>query len=179
MTTLVTPEQLAAYPRTPAGTDTAAALPLLEAVSDAVRDYCGWHIAPAITETVTVDGSGAEVQGLPTLWLLDVVAVFDAGTALDVAGVEWSTNGILKRPGYCWTTKLRGVEAEIEHGYAVTPPAVLALICEMVLRGAVVPVGTLREQSGGESVTWSTDDVQLTARETRILDRRYRIANRP
>lgn len=177
MASLVTPTQLAAYPRTPAGVDTVAAQPLLDAASEAVRDYCGWHIAPVVTETVTVDGSGAAIQGLPTLMLLNLVSISNDGTDLDVADVEWSANGTMR---YCWwTAKLRGVVAEIEHGYEETPAVVVALICEMVLRGAVVPVGVTREQSGGESVTWSPDNVYLSDREMRVLDRRYRIANRP
>lgn len=176
MDSLVTPQQLAAYPRTPAGVDTDAAQPLLDAASEAVRDYCGWHIAPIVTETVTADGSGGEIQGLPTLMLLDLITVSSDGTALTVADVEWSANGSMRQ---CWwTAKFRGVVAEIEHGYADTPAVIVALICEMVLRGAVIPVGVTREQSGGESVTWSIDEVYLTDREMRILDRRYRIANR-
>lgn len=187
MVSLVTVAQLAAYPRTPPGLDVSGAQPLLDALSDEIRTYCGWHIAPTVTEIVTVDGSGTDVQGLPTLHLLDLLSVTDAGTALTVADVEWSTNGTMRRPGRRWTTRLRGVVAEIRHGYAETPPMLVALICEVVLGGMVVPVGVAREQSGGESVTYTTggrdgegvgESIALSARALRLLDR-YRIAGRP
>jgi hypothetical protein len=155
----------------------------LDAAIGEVQDYCGWHIAPTVTETVTVDGSGAEVQGLPTMYLLDLVAVSNDGEDLAVADVEWSQDGWLKRPGYWWTSKLRGVEAEIEHGYPTTPAALVALICDMAKPCLTNTGNVVREQSGGESVAYSARDgvaisVELTERGRRMLDRRYRIANR-
>lgn len=178
MASLVTGEEFAAYPRVvAAGVSTANIDPLLEAVSDDIRDYCGWHIAPTLTEVVTVDGSGAEVQPLPTLHLLDVVSVTESGSAVDLAGIEWSRDGYLKRPGGWWTSALRGVAAEIEHGYPATPPGLVSLVCEVALRALVVPAGASRESSGGESVTWR--ESAMVDLETRMLDRRFRIVGRP
>ena len=179
MASLVAVEQFAAYPRVvAAGVPTEGALPLLEAVSDEVRDYCGWHIAPAVTETVTVDGSGGEVLALPTLHLTRLVSVTEDGAELAVAGIEWSQAGYLRKLGGCWTSALRGVVAEIEHGYPETPPGLVALVCEVALRALTVPAGVGRESSGGESVTW-TEPPTLLPREMRMLDRRYAIAGRP
>jgi hypothetical protein len=176
---LVTPEQFATwYQRTLTPAQEAAVAMMLDAVSGEVTDYCGWHIAPVITEEVTVDGSGGHVQHLPTLKLLDLIAVAESGTVLDVAGVQWSEGGWMRRT--CrWTCDLRGVEAEIEHGYAQTPPALVALICGAVARAIANPAGVVQERSGGESVTYSYADrgtrSLLADGELRILDRKYRI----
>jgi hypothetical protein len=177
---LVTVQQLAAWLQRPfAPGEEAAAQMLLDAVSDEVQTYCGWHIAPVITETVTVDGSGGVVQPLPTLRLLDIISVTESGTAVDVDGVQWSEAGWMVRPGCRWTCDLRGIVAEIEHGYTETPPAIVALICGVVARALANPSGVARESSGGESITYAVaaDGTAslLTGAEMRILDRRYRI----
>lgn len=181
MPSLVTVEEFAAYPKVvAAGVSTDGALQVLDAVSDDVRDYCGWHIAPSVTETLTVDGSGGEVLGLPTLHLTAVASIAEDGEDLDVDGVEWSQAGYLRKPYSRWTAKLRGVTAEVTHGYDTTPPGLLALVCDMALARLTVPVGVSREQSGGESVTYAAPgEADFTTRQRRLLDRRYRIADRP
>jgi hypothetical protein len=59
-----------------------------------VRAFCGWHIAPEVTETLTLDGPGGYVLVLPTLHLVDLVSVTNDGTAVtDPASTgtsEWS-----------------------------------------------------------------------------------------
>ena len=42
------------------------------AAAEAVRSYCGWHIAPAVEETVTLDGSGGRHLLLPSLHVTEV-----------------------------------------------------------------------------------------------------------
>ena len=39
------------------------------AAQAAVRAYCGWHIAPSLSETLVLDGTGARAFILPTLHL--------------------------------------------------------------------------------------------------------------
>lgn len=90
---------------------------ILAGLSSAVRAECGWHLYPVLTDVeVVVDGSGATVQTLPTMHLRDVTAVEEDGTAVDLARVEWTANGYLKR-AHPWTRRLRGVRAVITHGF--------------------------------------------------------------
>lgn len=188
---LVTVEQLATYllPINPAlaarlgdGGDLNAAAELeLAAAAGQVESLCGWHIAPQRTDTVTVDGSGSQIQELPTLHLVDLVSVTEDGTAVDLdgVGVQWSATGYLWRPSV-WTRRLRGVVAEIEHGYAATPPEVVAIVCANAVRGLTLVPGVSRETSGGESISYSPGEgVALTDQEERVLTRRYQITNRP
>jgi hypothetical protein len=95
-----------------------------------VRGVCGWHIAPEVTETLTVDGPNSSVLILPTLRLVDVVSVLNDGTA--VVDPEWSTSGMVRT--YCWTWKYRGVVAEITHGFEEWPEDLLAAMYEMATR---------------------------------------------
>lgn len=179
---LVTVEQFAGYLQrdlSPAEAYTAGLL--LDAVTAEVQAHCGWHIAPTGSATVTVDGSGAPIQALPTLHLVDLVSVTEDGTAVDLTDVQWSAAGYMWR-STAWTGKLRGVVADIEHGYAEAPAEVTAIVCAAAARGFSNPAGVLREASGGESVSYAAESgaplaATLTELELRILSRRYQIAN--
>lgn len=135
----------------PAGLDINA---LLEAASDLVRGYCGWHIAPRTTETVRLDGSGGHSMMLPTLELVDVEAVSDADVTIDPLDIQWSRDGFLRRAG-CWTVRLRGVEVTMNHGFDPIPPGLVALVCTIAARAGASPAGIVREQVGPASLTYS------------------------
>lgn len=188
MDPLATPEQLETYAGLGLLGEPRGDM-LLDAASAAVRGYCGWHIAPSLTETLTLDGSGGQVQTLPTLHLTDVTEVLQNGTAVDLATVQWSAAGYLWRP-CAWSTPgcigaplLRGVTVAIVHGYTPVPAELVAVVCSVAARAAVSPTGVVREQTGPFSVTYSqtapntAGGVALLPAETAILDR-YRIPGR-
>lgn len=156
--------------------DAATAAQLVTATSDLVIEYCGWHITPSITETVTIDGSGNRVLALPTLYLTNLASVTEAGLALDVTTLDWSAHGIVvKRNGAAWTTRRRGVAAEMTHGLAAAPAWLKTLVCAVVGRALLTPVGVEREVAGGEQVMYARDapagTVVLLDVEQRMLDR--------
>lgn len=146
---------------------------LLDGASEAVQEYCGWHIAPVLTETVIVDGTGTQIQTLPTLGLVSVETVSENGVSFDPAYLDWSTNGVLeKRRGGYWTARRRGVVTGITHGLTAAPGWVKTLICAAAGRAFYTPLvpvaqgGTpvaapqqgvvTQEASGGESVTYAS-----------------------
>lgn len=134
-----------------------------------VRSYCGWHIAPEVTETVTVDGSGSSVQMLPTLRLVDLISITNAGAL--VADPEWSTSGMVRG---CWTPRFRGVVAEMRHGFTDWPSDLIAVIMEMVASGGQARVSQVTSRS--HQVSFDLDDAAERQRQT--LDR-YRIGTLP
>jgi hypothetical protein len=156
---------------------------LLDGASDLVTEYCGWHITPVISETVTVDGTGTLIQTLPTLNLVSLDTIAENGRALDVSRIDWSANGLLeKRWVNCWTGRRRGIVAGITHGYAQTPGWMTTLICAMAGRAFNSPLGILSETAGGESITYTVPrpptlatappgTLVLLAFEQRMLDR--------
>lgn len=127
-----------------------------------IRERCGWHIAPEVTETVTVDGSGGSVVVLPTLRLNDLVSITDDGTA--VTDPEWSRSGVVRR--YCWTYKLRGVVAEMTHGFEVWPYELEKLAAEMAATST--PVGVKSVTSGSHQVMFESG---LSPAASEVLDR--------
>lgn len=139
-----------------------------DSACEAVRDYCGWHIAPSVTEEVTVDGSGGSIQILPTLRLTGITTITNDGHV--VVQPEWSRDGIVRG---CWTGKFRGVVATITHGYDACPAEVFSVIREMI--DAQSRVGVSQVTNGSHQVSF---EVSPDTRQRRILDR-YRLEPQP
>lgn len=177
---LVTIEQFAGYLRR--GFDDADAYTaqlMLNGASGAVVEYCGWHIAPSVTENVIVDGSGTRFQPLPTLNLTALNTITEDGDAVDIDDIDWSVNGLVeKREWGTWTRRRRGVAANMTHGYAQGPSWVVTLICAVAARGLLTTPGIVAESAGGESVTYANirtgappGVVALMDVEKKMLDR--------
>ena len=88
----------------------------LDAALAAARRYCGWHVTPVVTETVTLDGTGGRLLALPTLRLVSIESLNENGETVDPETLEWSTRGLVLKAG-AWTDRLSGITATIEHGF--------------------------------------------------------------
>lgn len=154
----------------------------LIAAEAAVRAYCGWHIAPVITEDIVLDGSGTSSLFIKTLRLKNIVSAEASGTVLDPETLEWSEAGFLRTPGV-WPDRLRSVKLTIEHGFDDAPD-VAAIIRAVAARASASPGGVVREQLGGRAVSLSmvapgvAGGIVLMEHERRPLDR-YRVSGRP
>ncbi|WP_336819843.1 hypothetical protein [Gordonia sp. MMO-8] len=134
---------------TPADIASAGAVPadlpgLQEAIDtavDAIRTYCGWHVWPQRTETITIDGEGGRVLTLETLKMTDVAEIREHGNVLSAEAYEWSAGGDIKRVVGCWTHRWRGIEIDLTHGHAVVPDALRGLIVDTVADAVSNPVG--------------------------------------
>lgn len=84
-----------------------------------VRRTAGWHVFPAVDDTLTVDGEGGRVLTLPTLRVNSITSVTERGgdPLEEWEAYEWSRTGDLKRLAGCWTTTWRGITVELNHGY--------------------------------------------------------------
>lgn len=124
-----------------------------------VREYCGWHIAPVRTETLTLDGNGSTEMALPTLLLSDLVSCTIDGA--EVTDVEWSTNGTLERRSR-FPRKKRAVVVEVEHGHEDCPDDVLGVIATVAAR---IPFNT-----GGDGIEVGVVEEQLSSYRYRLSD---------
>jgi hypothetical protein len=155
----------------------------LSAIIRDIRDYCGWHIAPTMDATITVDGSNAKVFQLPTLRLNSVTSVTENGTELvDDADYRWSADGSLIR-AHRWTGRYRGVVAVVNHGYDQVPESITSVILDATGTALAVPVGEAVAASVGETMgpfSFERPDfkVEFTAAQRRVLDH-YRIPGPP
>lgn len=152
---------------------------LLNGATAAVRRYCGWHIAPVVAETVTVDGPGGANLQLPTLRLVAVNSITVGGEVLASNRFDWSALGDVRLRSGWWPTRYRSIVADIEHGFEAAPD-VGQVIRQVVANGLSSPMGATREQAGAMSVSWATTapgvsgGLSLLQRDLAVLDR-YRI----
>lgn len=138
-----------------------------EAAAESVRADCGWHIAPAITETLKIRTYGNVIL-LPSLHVGSVASVTDNNGA-PVTGWELFDGGILELsdgpPAY--------VNVTFTHGYASCPKELLPIIAERALAQSSGRIKS--EAAGGVSVS-----IESTYDPTgsRVLSR-YRLSGRP
>jgi len=162
--------------------DTALAVVHASAIA---RGYCGWHIAPTVDETLTLDGNGATVLPLPSLYVTAVSSVSFDDTALEVDSYEWSARGLLRRAAPGWEPCWRSIVVQLTHGYAQTPDDVAAVVHSLARQRLTNPDLVRQETIKSYSVTYSGVDSANSAAaalgtpaNSMILDR-YRVFNAP
>lgn len=154
---LATSEQLAGYPGGPFSVDT------IDATAEAIRMEAGWHIAPVVTETLTLDSDGEAALTLPTLKLVDVLAVryWNGAATVPLGGWDartgWSERrcSIYRSGGF--PAGRRRLEVDVVHGYEQTPKALLAGMARIMAGPSMSEVAA--ETLPGHSVTFRTDTV--------------------
>lgn len=149
---------------------------LLAQAQAAIRSYCGWHVAPNITETLTVDGRGSRHLWLPSLHVTDLTSVTDEGTALTTDEFDWSVSGYLERRSGYWSDRPRQVVAVLDHGYEDVPADLVSVAVAMAARTASSPAGVKKQSTGPFSIENETG--RFLDEERTILDR-YKLPPRP
>lgn len=143
----------------------------LDAAQGAVRRYCRWHVAPVITETIRLDGTGQRTLLVPSGRLIEVTeATSDDRDVL--AQVEVSGSGMLElHDGARWSSRLGGIILTIKHGYDVDEvPDVAGVIATAASRGGG-PGGRIASQGiGPASVRYTGNDIQLLQTELTTLE---------
>lgn len=139
--------------------------PLVEGANRAVRNYCGWHIAPVVVEPLEFDSWGETVLQLPTLRLVSVGTVLVDGAA--AAGYQVSKKGMIRFAAPL-PYKFGAVTLELTHGFESAPDAA-QVITQTVLAALASPMGATREQAGAIAVQWSTTGLDLVDRDLRLL----------
>lgn len=110
-----------------------------KAAQEAIRRYCGWHIAPNITETLTVDAYGGRTLLLPSKHVTDVTAITIDDT--DVTGqCDWSEAGVITLRAGQWPDRPRSVHVTLSHGWEPEEvPDVQQLILQLARRARGMP----------------------------------------
>lgn len=136
----------------------------IAAADAAIRNFVGWHLAPAMTcrfEMVASDrrivftGNDMLIQ-LPARLVSAVSSVMIQGTAHDDYFID--SAGLLRVFGVCYPGRAALVTVEYTAGLAdgmVAP--IKELIAHRVTHALAVPAGITSEASGGVSVTYNAN----------------------
>lgn len=125
-----------------------------KAAQEAIRRYCGWHVAPNITETIKVDAYGGRTLLLPSkhVTALNHVTVAD----VDITDqCTWSEGGLIVLRAGVWPDEPRAVTVDLTHGWDPDEvPDVQQLILQIARRAKSQPGnGVIQSQTvNGASV---------------------------
>jgi hypothetical protein len=149
---MVSPVQLLAFPGAPFAPE------LVEAAEASVRSDAGWHIAPVVTETVTVRSVGREVV-LPSLNVVSVTAVNGraSGWELLPGGIlRWAHIGLVlavNAPAYSYSSG-SVVQVTLTHGFEACPADLLPVVAARAQMVAQATPAVQSETTGPYSVTY-------------------------
>ena len=154
---IISPEELSALTGGRFGADTVGVTSVLDAVSAAVRNACGWHVAPALDVVEATQGPG-RVLRLHTLLLRSVASVTERGQELGEGQFEASRAGLLRR--LCWREWPGGFGSVVVAYRSGIPtemaPDLAAVVAQMASNALAAPAGVRSEQAGDVSVTYNT-----------------------
>lgn len=143
------------------------ALYFLRAACESVRVYCGWHIAPSVTEVIPKLEVGS--RGLimvPSRYVTDVSSVVvDQDQTLSVTDYEWFKEGYIEmrspvyRYGYAgFAGGTPTTTVSMTHGYITCPLPVKQVIFELMESAATAPSGSVSSVSApGYGITWGDE----------------------
>ena len=126
--------------------------PAIASASAAIRAWCGWHVAPVLDCTITLDGEAGDIW-LPTNALASV-------TSAKVGGEDVTVTGSNRRGRVRLAHKACGlgnVEVGYTAGYDVAAcPDLMGVVVQRVMASvAMTTYGVSQETAGGVSVSYS------------------------
>lgn len=147
---------------------------------DVIRDFCGWHIAPVISEDLVLDGSGARLLPLNTKRVVSVSDVAELDTPLEEDDYRLAlANYLSKRYGY-WSSLPSSVTMTLQHGYEELPRAVRVVAGSLIDNAAAGGSGRVTagpftitgSESGASAGVAGFNDYQIAALRPYMLGNR-------
>lgn len=136
----------------------------LNAASQAIRNYCGWHITPSVKCTANPSG-GEVVVKLPAGYVSSIESVTENGTALAATDYQWRKDGLLKHVLPCrWCDAWDGIEVVYNAGYeADAVPDLVEAVCAIASGVLAVAPGVSSESADGVSISYSASAASVAA----------------
>ena len=124
----------------------------IAAASAAIRSFCGWHVAPALDCSITLDGEAGDIW-LPTCALNSVASATVNGAEVEVAG--HNRRGRVRLASK--TCGLGNVTVDYNAGFDsdIAPDLVSIVAKRVVAEVALTTYGVASESAGGVSISYS------------------------
>lgn len=126
--------------------------PAIASASAAIRAYCGWHVAPVLDCSITLDGEAGDIW-LPTNALASVTSATVGGEDVTVIGSNRRGRVRLAHK----TCGLGNVAIDYVAGYDVAAcPDLMGVVVQRVMASvAMTTYGVSQETAGGVSISYS------------------------
>ena len=138
--------------------------PALKAASQAVRNYCGWHICPSLQCTAYPVGGGKIIK-LPASYVSAITSVTENGKALTGGQYEWRFDGLLRRSQFMnWAHEWGAIEVVYTAGFSIDAVPDLAEAIRAITEGVLaVSAGVVSESADGVSISYSANASSIAA----------------
>lgn len=126
--------------------------PAIASASAAIRAWCGWHVAPVLDCSITLDGEAGDIW-LPTNALASVTSAKVGGEDVTVTGSNRRGRVRLEHK----TCGLGNVAIDYVAGYDVAAcPDLMGVVVQRVMASvAMTTYGVSQETAGGVSISYS------------------------
>lgn len=148
----------------------------LDAASQAVRNYCGWHICPSLTCTAYPPG-GSNILKLPARYVSGVTSITEDGES--ITDYDWRRDGLIRRK-YPWKDSWN-ISVTYQAGYdADAVPELIESVVSIASGVLAVSAGVISESADGVSISYSSSAssiaASLTSNQKAALDI-YKVVN--
>lgn len=151
------------------------------AASQAVRNYCGWHITPSM-DCVCYPIADGKLLKIPAGYVSAISSVTEDDTELESGQYEWRHDGLMRRCSFrFWSRLWDGIKVEYTAGYdAEAVPDLVEAVCAIAAGVLAVSAGVTSESADGVSISYSASAssiaAALTAQQKSALEP-YRVVN--
>lgn len=136
----------------------------IDAASAAIRNVCGWHVAPSLECRATITagdeltGERTRIVALPASYVSGIYSVTEDGEELPSGQFAAMKNGLLRRTCFkSWSNRWGGVEVDYQAGFDLTTVPDLSNAAAHVIEAALsIPIGVSSETAGSVSVSYDT-----------------------
>lgn len=144
---------------------TAAINAVLGSVSEAVRDFCGWHVAPSLECTYTGHGEGNLLM-LPAMGVISVESLTINGD--EVTEFEWTAAGMVRLKCGRFPDSWRSVVCTYTAGFGAA--AASQAVMQIALNALVAAPGVREEHAGQVGITYNSTGTGISGGVT-LLER--------
>lgn len=151
---------------------------VLGGVSDAIRDWCGWHVGPAYACTYIGNGEGRLLM-LPSMGVTSVESLAVDGAVIDPADYEWTGAGMVRLRHLAFPCSWRSVECAYTAGFG--SPSIGLVAAQIAGNALAAAPGVREEHAGSVGITYNqtgsgiSGGVSLLDRDRALLGP-YRLA---
>ena len=134
----------------------------LLAASQAIRNYCGWHICPSL-DCKAYPVGGEKILKLQAGYVSAIKSVIEDGKDLSGGQYEWRHDGLLRRAQFkIWS---RGWDAiKYTAGYSIEAVPDLAEAVRAITEGVLaVSAGVTSESADGVTISYSASASSIAA----------------